>query len=156
MARIPARQISASDRKGLRSLERNLKLSVFGQNHAIEQLAASIKLSRAGLTQSDKPIGNFLFTGPTGVGKTEVARQLARIMGIEMIRFDMSEYMEPHAVSRLIGSPPGYVGFEQGALADRGCNPNAACGSAAGWDREGTSGYFQYPVAGDGLWSSDR
>ena len=116
MARIPARQISASDKKGLRNLERNLKLSVFGQNHAIEKLAGSIKLSRAGLTHAEKPIGSFLFTGPTGVGKTEVARQLARIMGIEMIRFDMSEYMESHSVSRLIGSPPGYVGFEQGGL----------------------------------------
>jgi len=116
MARIPARQVSASDRRGLENLERNLKLAVFGQDNAIEQLTASIKLSRAGLTQPDKPIGNFLFTGPTGVGKTEVARQLARIMGIEMIRFDMSEYMEAHAVSRLIGAPPGYVGFEQGGL----------------------------------------
>lgn len=116
MARIPARQVSASDKRGLESLERNLKLAVFGQDNAIEQLTASIKLSRAGLTQPDKPIGNFLFSGPTGVGKTEVAKQLARIMGIEMIRFDMSEYMEAHAVSRLIGAPPGYVGFEQGGL----------------------------------------
>jgi len=122
MARIPTRQVSASDKKGLQSLERNLKLSVYGQDHAIEQLAASIKLSRAGLTQPDKPIGNFLFSGPTGVGKTEVAKQLARIMGIEMIRFDMSEYMESHAVSRLIGAPPGYVGFEQGGLLTEAVN----------------------------------
>ncbi len=122
MARIPARQVSASDKRGLESLERNLKLAVFGQDNAIEQLAASIKLSRAGLTQPNKPIGNFLFTGPTGVGKTEVARQLARIMGIEMIRFDMSEYMEAHAVSRLIGAPPGYVGFEQGGLLTEAVN----------------------------------
>jgi len=122
MARIPARQVSASDKRGLENLERNLKLAVFGQDNAIEQLAASIKLSRAGLTQPDKPIGNFLFTGPTGVGKTEVAKQLARIMGIEMIRFDMSEYMEAHAVSRLIGAPPGYVGFEQGGLLTEAVN----------------------------------
>ncbi len=122
MARIPARQVSASDKRGLESLDRNLKLAVFGQDNAIDQLAASIKLSRAGLTQPDKPIGNFLFTGPTGVGKTEVAKQLARIMGIEMIRFDMSEYMEAHAVSRLIGAPPGYVGFEQGGLLTEAVN----------------------------------
>jgi len=122
MARIPARQVSASDKRGLESLDRNLKLAVFGQDNAIDQLAASIKLSRAGLTQPDKPIGNFLFTGPTGVGKTEVAKQLARIMGIEMIRFDMSEYMEAHAVSRLIGAPPGYVGFEQGGLLTEAIN----------------------------------
>lgn len=122
MARIPARQVSASDKRGLESLDRNLKLAVFGQDDAIDQLAASIKLSRAGLTQPDKPIGNFLFTGPTGVGKTEVAKQLARIMGIEMIRFDMSEYMEAHAVSRLIGAPPGYVGFEQGGLLTEAVN----------------------------------
>ncbi len=116
MARIPARQVSTSDRKSLEHLERNLKLSIFGQDNAIEMLADSIKLSRAGLSHPDKPIGSFLFTGPTGVGKTEVARQLARIMGIELIRFDMSEYMEAHAVSRLIGAPPGYVGFDQGGL----------------------------------------
>ncbi|OIO66203.1 MAG: ATP-dependent Clp protease ATP-binding subunit ClpA [Zetaproteobacteria bacterium CG_4_9_14_3_um_filter_49_83] len=116
MARIPARQVSTTDKKNLENLERNLKLSVYGQNPAIEKLAASIRLSRAGLSHPEKPIGSFLFTGPTGVGKTEVARQLARIMGIELIRFDMSEYMEGHAVSRLIGAPPGYVGFEQGGL----------------------------------------
>ncbi len=116
MARIPPRQVSSSDKKSLANLERNLKLSVFGQDLAIEQLASSIKLSRAGLASPDKPIGSFLFTGPTGVGKTEVAKQLARIMGVELIRFDMSEYMESHAVSRLIGAPPGYVGYEQGGL----------------------------------------
>ena len=122
MARIPAKQVSASDKKHLEHLERNLKLSVFGQNHAIEQLAASIKLARSGLAHPDKPIGSFLFTGPTGVGKTEVAKQLARIMGIQLIRFDMSEYMEAHSVSRLIGAPPGYVGFDQGGLLTEAIN----------------------------------
>ena len=116
MARIPARQVSSSDKQSLEHLERNLKLSIFGQDHAIEQLTASIRLSRAGLSQPNKPIASFLFSGPTGVGKTEVVRQLSRIMGIELIRFDMSEYMEAHAVSRLIGAPPGYVGYEQGGL----------------------------------------
>ncbi|MDQ6974482.1 MAG: AAA family ATPase, partial [Mariprofundaceae bacterium] len=116
MARIPARQVSATDKQSLQYLERNLKLAIFGQDAAIEQLSASIRLSRAGLSHPDKPIGSFLFSGPTGVGKTEVVRQLSRIMGIELIRFDMSEYMEAHAVSRLIGSPPGYVGYEQGGL----------------------------------------
>jgi len=116
MARIPARQVSSNDRQSLEHLERNLKLAIFGQDNAIEKLSASIRLSRAGLSHPDKPIGNFLFSGPTGVGKTEVVRQLARIMGIELIRFDMSEYMEAHAVSRLIGAPPGYVGYEQGGL----------------------------------------
>lgn len=116
MARIPARQVSSNDRQSLEHLERNLKLAIFGQDNAIEKLSASIRLSRAGLSHPDKPIGSFLFSGPTGVGKTEVVRQLARIMGIELIRFDMSEYMEAHAVSRLIGAPPGYVGYEQGGL----------------------------------------
>ncbi|HIP08078.1 MAG TPA: ATP-dependent Clp protease ATP-binding subunit ClpA [Mariprofundaceae bacterium] len=127
MARIPARQVSSSDKKSLVNLERNLKLSVFGQDNAIEQLSASIKLSRAGLGSPEKPIGSFLFTGPTGVGKTEVANQLARIMGVELIRFDMSEYMEAHAVSRLIGSPPGYVGYEQGGLLTDAINKNPYC-----------------------------
>ncbi|RMG91474.1 MAG: ATP-dependent Clp protease ATP-binding subunit ClpA [Zetaproteobacteria bacterium] len=116
IARIPSHQVKASDRKRLAHLERNLKLSVFGQDAAIHKLATHIKLSRAGLSHPEKPIGSFLFTGPTGVGKTEVARQLARIMGIELIRFDMSEYMEAHTISRLIGAPPGYVGFDQGGL----------------------------------------
>ncbi|MDQ7010970.1 MAG: ATP-dependent Clp protease ATP-binding subunit ClpA [Mariprofundaceae bacterium] len=122
MARIPARQVSVSDKKHLEHLARNLKLAVFGQDHAIDQLAASIKLSRAGLAHPDRPIGSFLFTGPTGVGKTEVGRQLARLMGVDLIRFDMSEYMEAHTVSRLIGAPPGYVGFDQGGLLTEAVN----------------------------------
>ena len=116
MARIPAKQVSASDKDVLQHLERNLKMVIFGQDPAIETLASAIKLARSGLGNPDKPIGNFLFAGPTGVGKTEVTRQLAMQLGIELIRFDMSEYMEPHSVSRLIGAPPGYVGFDQGGL----------------------------------------
>jgi ATP-dependent Clp protease ATP-binding subunit ClpA len=116
MARIPAKQVSVSDRDALRNLERDLKLVVFGQDEAIGALAAAIKMTRAGLGDADKPIGSFLFAGPTGVGKTEVTRQLALTMGIELIRFDMSEYMEAHTVSRLVGAPPGYVGFDQGGL----------------------------------------
>ncbi len=116
MARIPPKTVSSSDKDVLRNLERDLKLVVFGQDEAIGNLATAIKMARAGLGNEQKPIGNFLFAGPTGVGKTEVTRQLARIMGIELIRFDMSEYMERHTVSRLIGAPPGYVGFDQGGL----------------------------------------
>ncbi|WP_395681087.1 ATP-dependent Clp protease ATP-binding subunit ClpA [Dokdonella sp.] len=116
MARIPPKQVSASDRDVLRNLDRNLKMVVFGQDDAIDQLAASIKMARSGLGNPAKPIGCFLLTGPTGVGKTEVTRQLAMQLGIELVRFDMSEYMEAHSVSRLIGAPPGYVGFDQGGL----------------------------------------
>jgi len=116
MARIPAKQVSASDRDVLKNLERNLKMVVFGQDQAIEALSASIKMARSGLADPAKPIGSFLLAGPTGVGKTEVTRQLAMQLGIEMIRFDMSEYMEAHSVSRLVGAPPGYVGFDQGGL----------------------------------------
>ncbi len=116
MARIPAKSVSASDKKSLADLEAALKRVVFGQDKAIEALGASIKLARAGLREPNKPIGSYLFSGPTGVGKTEVARQLAEIMGVELLRFDMSEYMERHTVSRLIGAPPGYVGFDQGGL----------------------------------------
>ncbi|HQT76629.1 MAG: ATP-dependent Clp protease ATP-binding subunit ClpA [Rhodospirillales bacterium 20-64-7] len=116
IARIPPKSVSADDKETLRNLERDLKSMVFGQDKAIEALSAAIKLARAGLREAEKPIGNYLFSGPTGVGKTEVARQLASTMGIELIRFDMSEYMERHSVSRLIGAPPGYVGFDQGGL----------------------------------------
>lgn len=116
IARIPPKSVSADDKETLRNLERDLKSMVFGQDKAIEALSAAIKLSRAGLRDPEKPIGNYLFSGPTGVGKTEVARQLASTLGIELIRFDMSEYMERHSVSRLIGAPPGYVGFDQGGL----------------------------------------
>src|SRR6187399_245864 len=116
MARIPPKSVSSDDKKALESLEKDLKRVVFGQNKAIEVLSTAMKLSRAGLRDPDKPIGSFLFSGPTGVGKTEVARQLAEIMGIELKRFDMSEFMERHSVSRLIGAPPGYVGYDQGGL----------------------------------------
>jgi len=116
LARIPAKQVSTSDIDLLRNLERDLKLTVFGQDPAIETLSAAIKMARSGLRDTEKPIGNFMFTGPTGVGKTEVTRQLAKLLGIELIRFDMSEYMERHTVSRLIGAPPGYVGYDEGGL----------------------------------------
>ena len=116
IARIPPKSVSADDKETLRNLDRDLKSMVFGQDKAIEALSAAIKLSRAGLRDIEKPIGNYLFSGPTGVGKTEVARQLASTLGIELIRFDMSEYMERHSVSRLIGAPPGYVGFDQGGM----------------------------------------
>jgi ATP-dependent Clp protease ATP-binding subunit ClpA len=116
IARIPPKSVSVTDLDAMRNLERDLKLVVFGQDKAIEALSSAIKMSRSGLGNDEKPIGSFLFAGPTGVGKTEVTRQLAKIMGIELIRFDMSEYMERHTVSRLIGAPPGYVGFDQGGL----------------------------------------
>ena len=116
IARIPPKSVSRSDKESLRNLDRDLKTVVFGQDKAIDALAAAIKLSRAGLREGEKPIGCYLFSGPTGVGKTEVARQLANVMAIELVRFDMSEYMERHSVSRLIGAPPGYVGFDQGGM----------------------------------------
>ncbi len=116
IARIPPKQVSTSDREVLKNLERNLKLVIYGQDPAIESLAAAIKMSRSGLGDQRKPVGSFLFAGPTGVGKTEVTRQLALALGVELVRFDMSEYMERHTVSRLIGAPPGYVGFDQGGL----------------------------------------
>jgi ATP-dependent Clp protease ATP-binding subunit ClpA len=116
MAQIPPKQVNTNDREALRSLDGDLKAVIFAQDDAVDQLVASIRLSRAGLREPEKPIGSFLFTGPTGVGKTELAKQLARVMGIEFLRFDMSEYQESHSVSRLIGSPPGYVGYDRGGL----------------------------------------
>ncbi|MBT5293800.1 MAG: ATP-dependent Clp protease ATP-binding subunit ClpA [Cellvibrionales bacterium] len=127
IAHIPPKHVSSSDRDSLGKLEENLKHVVFGQDPAIEALSAAIKLSRAGLTSPDKPIGSFLFAGPTGVGKTEVSSQLASVMGMELIRFDMSEYMERHTVSRLIGAPPGYVGFDQGGLLTDAVTKNPHC-----------------------------
>jgi ATP-dependent Clp protease ATP-binding subunit ClpA len=127
IARIPPKNVSKDDQEVLRDLEKSLKRVVFGQNGAIEALSSSIKLARAGLREPEKPIGNYLFTGPTGVGKTEVAKQLASALGVELLRFDMSEYMEKHAVSRLIGAPPGYVGFDQGGLLTDGVDQHPHC-----------------------------
>ena len=127
LARIPAKNISRDDAELLRELDASLKRVVFGQDPAIDALASAIKLARAGLREPEKPIGNYLFAGPTGVGKTEVAKQLADTLGVELIRFDMSEYMEKHAISRLIGAPPGYVGFDQGGLLTDGVDQNPHC-----------------------------
>ncbi|HUW97474.1 MAG TPA: ATP-dependent Clp protease ATP-binding subunit ClpA [Acidiferrobacter sp.] len=127
IARIPQKHVSSSDREVLRNLERDLKLVVFGQDPAVDALAASIKMARSGLREGEKPIGCYLFSGPTGVGKTEVTRQLAYIMGLQLVRFDMSEYMERHTVSRLIGAPPGYVGFDQGGLLTEAINKQPHC-----------------------------
>jgi ATP-dependent Clp protease ATP-binding subunit ClpA len=127
IARMPAKTVTMDDAEVLRNLDKNLKLVVFGQDNAIDALASAVKMSRAGLREEEKPIGNYLFTGPTGVGKTEVAQQLAVAMGMELLRFDMSEYMEKHAVSRLIGSPPGYVGFDQGGLMTDAVDKNPYC-----------------------------
>ena len=127
IARIPPKNISSDDRSALKTLERDLKAVVFGQDKAIDALSSAVKMARSGLGQGNKPIGSFLFSGPTGVGKTEVAKQLAYIMGIELIRFDMSEYMERHAVSRLIGAPPGYVGFEQGGMMTEAITKHPYC-----------------------------
>ena len=127
IARIPPQSVSVDDRSKLQTLDRDIKSVVFGQDPAIEVLASAIKMARAGLGKVDKPIGSFLFSGPTGVGKTEVAKQLAFIMGVELLRFDMSEYMERHAVSRLIGAPPGYVGFDQGGLLTEAVNKKPHC-----------------------------
>ena len=127
IARIPPKSVSKDDQEVLRDLEGSLKRVVFGQDDAITALSSAIKLSRAGLRDPEKPIGNYLFAGPTGVGKTEVARQLASQLGVELLRFDMSEYMEKHAVSRLIGAPPGYVGFDQGGLLTDGVDQHPHC-----------------------------
>ncbi len=127
MARIPTKSVNQSDKDNLKNLERDLKNFVFGQDKAIQELSSSIKLARAGLREDGKPIGSYLFSGPTGVGKTEVAKQLSKTLGVKLLRFDMSEYMERHTVSRLIGAPPGYVGFDQGGLLTDGIDQNPHC-----------------------------
>jgi len=127
IARIPAKTVSTSDTDALKNLERDLKMVVFGQDEAISKLTAAIRMSRSGLADPEKPIGSFLFTGPTGVGKTEVSKQLSTILGVELLRFDMSEYMERHTVSRLIGAPPGYVGFDDGGLLTEAVNKHPHC-----------------------------
>ena len=127
IARIPPKNVSKDDAEVLKDLEASLKRVVFGQDAAIEALSSAIKLARAGLREPEKPIGNYLFAGPTGVGKTEVAKQLADTLGVELLRFDMSEYMEKHAVSRLIGAPPGYVGFDQGGMLTDGVDQHPHC-----------------------------
>ncbi len=127
MAKIPERTVSSTDRARLQTLDSELKEVVYGQDPAIDAVARAIKLARSGLAHPDRPVGAFLFAGPTGVGKTEVARQLAKVMGVEFIRFDMSEYMERHTVSRLIGAPPGYVGFDQGGLLTDAINKTPHC-----------------------------
>jgi len=124
LARIPSRQVTNDDKSLLRNLEQELKLGVFGQDQAVESLSTAIKLSRSGLAHEDKPMGSFLFAGPTGVGKTEICKQLSRIMGVKLLRFDMSEYMERHSMSKLIGSPPGYVGYDEGGLLTEAVNAN--------------------------------
>ena len=150
MARIPSKTVSTSDKDVLRTLDRDIKLVVFGQDQAIATLASAIKMARSGLREGEKPIGSFLFAGPTGVGKTEVTRQLARVMGIELVRFDMSEYMERHTVSRLIGAPPGYVGFDQGGLLTEAINKHPHAVLLLDEIENGPSGRVQPAPAGHG------
>ncbi len=156
MARIPPKSVSKSDTEMLASLEDNLKRVVFGQDAAITALASAIKLARAGLREPEKPIGSYLFTGPTGVGKTEVAKQLADTLGVELLRFDMSEYMERHTVSRLIGAPPGYVGFDQGGLLTDGVDQHPHCVVLLDEIEKAHPDLFQHPVAGHGSRQADR
>jgi ATP-dependent Clp protease ATP-binding subunit ClpA len=156
MARVPVQSVSSDDKKALASLDVELRRVIYGQDAAIGEVASAIKLARSGLRSADKPIGNFLFAGPTGVGKTELARQLARILGVEFLRYDMSEYMEKHAVSRLIGAPPGYVGYEEGGLLIDAVRKSPHAVLAARRDREGASGHVQHPAAGHGSRHADR
>ena len=127
MTRIPEKSITTNDRYYLKDLDKNLKRLIYGQDHAVNALCSSIKLSRSGLKNPEKTIGNYLFNGPTGVGKTELAKQLSKTLGVELIRFDMSEFSEKHTISKLIGSPPGYVGFDQGGQLSESIEKNPYC-----------------------------
>ncbi len=156
IARIPPKTVSVSDRDVLRHLERDLKLVIFGQDRAIGALAAAIKMARSGLGDDRRPVGSFLFSGPTGVGKTEVTRQLALTMGVELVRFDMSEYMERHTVSRLIGAPPGYVGFDQGGLLTEAISKHPHCVLLFDEIEKAHPGGVQPAAAGHGSRHVDR
>ncbi len=151
MAKIPPKTVVADEKDRLKTLRDDLKGVIFGQDDAIAKVVDAIQISRAGLGHQTKPVGSFLFSGPTGVGKTELAKQLAEQLGIEFLRYDMSEYAEPHTVSRLIGAPPGYVGFDQGGLADRSNYETSAFGLGFGRNRKGASESFQSAFASDGL-----
>ena len=156
MAKIPPKTVVANERDRLKTLREDLKKVIFGQDDAINKVVDAIQISRAGLGHETKPVGSFLFSGPTGVGKTELSKQLAEQLGIEFMRYDMSEYAEPHTVSRLIGAPPGYVGFDQGGLLDRGDHAHPACGARSRRDRKGAPQSFQPAPAGDGFGNADR
>ena len=157
IARIPPKHVSSSDRELLKNLERNLKLVIFGQDHAIGTLAAAIKLARSGLADQRKPVGSLLFAGPTGVGKNRGDTSAAPLaLGIEFTRFDMSEYMERHTVSRLIGAPPGYVGFDQGGLLTEAITKHPHCVLLLDEIEKSASGCVQSAAAGHGSWHVDR
>ena len=147
-----SKSVSHDDKESLLSLEHDLKNFVFGQNKAIEELSSSIKLARAGLREDGKPIGSYLFSGPTGVGKTEVARQLSKTLGVKLLRFDMSEYMERHTVSRLIGAPPGYVGFDQGGLLTDGVDQHPHCVLLLDEIEKAHFDLFNILITSNGLW----
>ncbi len=156
IARIPPKSVSRDDKAALENLERDLKTMVFGQDKAITALSSAIKLARAGLREPEKPIGAYLFSGPTGVGKTEAARQLAHSLGVELTRFDMSEYMERHSISRLIGAPPGYVGFDQGGLLTDAVDQHPHQVLLLDEIEKAHPEPVQHPAAGDGLREADR
>ncbi len=156
IARVPEKSVSASDKTALKNLERDLKLVIFGQDEAIQALSDAIKMARSGLADPERPVGCFLFAGPTGVGKTEVTRQLARLLGIELIRFDMSEYMESHTVSRLIGAPPGYVGFDQGGLLTEAVNKHPHSVLLLDEIEKAHPDVYNLIIASDGSWYFNR
>ena len=147
IAKIPEKSVSSSEIEKLHDLEAELKNRIFGQDGAVELVVEAIKRSRAGFREPGKPVASFLFVGPTGVGKTELARQLAEVMGVTLHRFDMSEYQEKHTVARLVGAPPGYVGYEEGGLLTEAIRKTPVLGAAARRDREGAPGHLQHASA---------
>ena len=156
MAKIPPKTVVADEKERLKTLREDIKKAIFGQDEAIDQIVDAIQISRAGLGHQTKPVGSFLFSGPTGVGKTEVSKQLAEILGVEFIRFDMSEYAEPHTVSRLIGAPPGYVGFDQGGLLTEAIMRTPHAVLVLDEIEKAHPNLFNLLLAGDGLSDADR